>query len=75
MKKSYVKSSVLAIGIGVMLLICMLVAMGVGRYNISIGQIINALLPEGMAMGEVDENVKTICPYLCPCCGHCNFEG
>ena len=23
----------------------------------------------------VDENVKTICPYLCPCCGHCNFEG
>lgn len=60
MKKSYVKSSVLAIGIGVMLLICMLVAMGVGRYNISIGQIINALLPEGMAMGEVDENVKTV---------------
>ena len=60
MKKSYVKSSVLAIGIGVMLLICMLVAMGVGRYSISIGQIINALLPEGMAMAEVDENVRTV---------------
>lgn len=60
MKKSYVKSSALAIGIGVILLLSMLVAMGVGRYNISIGQIINALLPEGMAMGEVDENVKTV---------------
>ena len=54
------KNVVWAIGIGVVLVLSMLVAMGVGRYSISIGQIINTLLPEGIASAEVDENVRTV---------------
>lgn len=42
------------------LIAVMLLAMGIGRYGISIGQIINSFLPEGLAMEEVDPNVKTV---------------
>lgn len=60
MKKSIVKQSAWVIGIVVTLVATMLLAMGIGRYSISIGQIINTLLPDGMAMAEVDENVRTV---------------
>lgn len=60
MKKSRAKSGILAVGIAVMLAVCMLAAMGIGRYSISVGQIINTLLPEGLAAQEVDPNVRTV---------------
>ena len=37
----------------------MLGAMGIGRYSISLGDIINTLLPKSLA-GEVDPNVRTV---------------
>lgn len=55
-----VKQSAWVIGIVAALIATMLLAMGIGRYSISIGQIINTLLPSGMAMEEVDENVRTV---------------
>lgn len=60
MKKSIVKQSAWVIGIVVALVATMLLAMGIGRYSISVGQIINTLLPSGLAMEEVDENVRTV---------------
>ncbi len=60
MKKSNITNSVWAVVIVVTLVVCMLVAMGVGRYSITVGQILNTLLPEGLAATEVDPNVKTV---------------
>lgn len=59
MNKS-LKSSIWAIGIIITLVITMLVAMGVGRYSISISDIINTLLPMNLSSGNVDPNVKTV---------------
>ena len=59
MNKS-LKSSIWAIGIIITLVITMLVAMGVGRYSISISDIINTLLPTNLSSGNVDPNVKTV---------------
>lgn len=60
MKSSFVKQSAWVIGIIVTLVATMLLAMGIGRYSISIGQIINTLLPGSLAMEEVDKNVRTV---------------
>ena len=60
MKSSFVKQSAWVIGIVVTLVATMLLAMGIGRYSISIGQIINTLLPSSLAMEEVDPNVRTV---------------
>lgn len=60
MKSSFVKQSAWVIGIVVTLVATMLLAMGIGRYCISIGQIINTLLPSSLAMEEVDPNVRTV---------------
>lgn len=60
MKKSYMKSSIWIIGISVTLVISMLMAMGIGRYRISIGEIIHTLLPQGLVTQEVDANVRTV---------------
>lgn len=59
MNKS-LKSSIWAIGIIITLVITILVAMGVGRYSISISDIINTLLPMNLSSGNVDPNVKTV---------------
>ena len=59
MNKS-LKSSIWAIGIIITLVITILVAMGVGRYSISISDIINTLLPTNLSSGNVDPNVKTV---------------
>ena len=59
MNKS-LKSSIWAIGIIITLVITLLVAMGVGRYSISISDIINTLLPMNLSSGNVDPNVKTV---------------
>ena len=59
MNKS-LKSSIWAIGIIITLVITMLVAMGVGRYSISISDIINTLLPMNLSSGNVDHNVITV---------------
>ena len=59
MNKS-LKSSIWAIGIIITLVITILVAMGVGRYSISISDIINTLLPKNLSSGNVDPNVKTV---------------
>lgn len=58
--KSYVKSSIWGIVISVTLVVTMLVAMGIGRYSISIGEIINTLLPESLSTAEVDPNIKKV---------------
>lgn len=60
MKKEVVKYSAWVIGIVVTLVFVMLFAMGIGRYQINLGQILNALLPEGWMAGEADPNVRTV---------------
>ncbi|MBQ6993393.1 MAG: iron ABC transporter permease [Lachnospiraceae bacterium] len=60
MKNNFLKQSVWVIGIAVTLVATMLLAMGIGRYSISVGQIINTLIPAGIALEEVDENVRTV---------------
>lgn len=60
MNKSYIKSSILGISISTLLIITMLVAMGIGRYSISIGDIINVLLPDSLSSGNIDPNVKKV---------------
>ena len=60
MKSSFVKQSAWVVGIIVALVATMLLAMGIGRYSISVGQIINTLLPSSLAMEEVDPNVRTV---------------
>ena len=60
MKKSFVKQGVWVIGVIVALILVMILAMGIGRYGISVRQIINTLLPESMAFEEIDPNVKTV---------------
>ena len=57
---SRMKNKIWTIGILVTLLLCMLGAIAIGRYSITIGQIINTLLPEKLAFAEVDENVQTV---------------
>ncbi len=59
MNKKYIKSSIWVIVISAILVITMLGAMGIGRYSISLGDIINTLLPKSLA-GEVDPNVRTV---------------
>ncbi|MDV4151823.1 iron ABC transporter permease [Clostridium sp. AL.422] len=59
MNKKYIKSSIWVIVISTVLIITMLGAMGIGRYSISLGDIINTLLPKSLA-GEVDPNVRTV---------------
>ena len=54
------KNKIWTIGILATLLLCMLGAIAIGRYSITIGQIINTLLPENLAFAEVDENVRTV---------------
>lgn len=54
------KRSIWVISISALLVVTMLVAMGIGRYSISIGDIINVLLPESLSSGNVDPNVKTV---------------
>ena len=60
MKKSLARQGICVIGVAAALIAVMVLAMGFGRYSISIGQIINTLLPKGFAMEEVDPNVKTV---------------
>ena len=60
MKKTFAKQSIWVIGVTAALVLTMLIAMGIGRYSISLGQIVNSLLPETLAMEEVDANVKTV---------------
>lgn len=57
---SRMKNKIWTIGILATLLLCMLGAIAIGRYSITIGQIINTLLPENIAFAEVDENVRTV---------------
>ncbi len=57
---SRMKNKIWTIGILTTLLLCMLGAIAIGRYSITIGQIINTLLPENLAFAEVDENVRTV---------------
>lgn len=57
---SRMKNKIWTIGILATLLLCMLGAIAIGRYSITIGQIINTLLPENLAFAEVDENVRTV---------------
>ena len=59
MNKKYIKNSIWVIVISAILIITMLGAMGIGRYSISLGDIINTLLPKSLA-GEVDPNVRTV---------------
>ena len=59
MNKKYIKNSIWVIVISAILVITMLGAMGIGRYSISLGDIINTLLPKSLA-GEVDPNVRTV---------------
>lgn len=58
--KSYVKSSIWVIAISTTLIVTMIVAMGVGRYSISVGDIINTLLPKSLAPEQADPNVRTV---------------
>ncbi len=60
MKKSLARQSAWVIGVMAALAAVMVLAMGIGRYSITIGQIVNTLLPEGLAMEEVDSNVRTV---------------
>lgn len=60
MKRSNTKSGIWVIVILAVLILTMLVAMGIGRYSISLGQIIQALLPQSLAMEGVDPNVRTV---------------
>lgn len=60
MKNNIAKQSAWVIGVIVALVAVMLISMGIGRYRISVGQIINSLLPKGFAMEEVDPNVRTV---------------
>ena len=60
MKKNLAKQSAWIIGVVAALVAVMLLAMGIGRYSISLGQIVNSLLPSGLAMEEVDPNVRTV---------------
>lgn len=60
MNKRYLKNSIWVVTISVALIATMLIAMGIGRYKISLGDIINTLLPEGMSSREVDPNVRTV---------------
>lgn len=60
MKNRFIKQSAWIIGIVVALVAIMLLAMGFGRYSISVGQIINTLLPSSLAMEEIDPNVRTV---------------
>ena len=57
---SRMKNKIWTIGILATLLLCMLGAIAIGRYSITIGQIINTLLPENLAFAEVNENVRTV---------------
>jgi len=59
MNKKFIKNSIWVIVISAILVITMLGAMGIGRYSISLGDIINTLLPKSLA-GEVDPNVRTV---------------
>ncbi|MBQ6819736.1 MAG: iron ABC transporter permease [Clostridium sp.] len=59
MNKKYIKNSIWIIVISAVLVITMLGAMGIGRYSITLGDIINTLLPKSLA-GEVDPNVRTV---------------
>ena len=59
MKKGYIKSSIWVIAISATLIATILIAMGIGRYSITIGDIINTLLPNGLG-GDVDPNVRTV---------------
>lgn len=58
--KTQIKSIVWAAGICVALLVSMLVAMGIGRYSISLGQILNTFLPNLFSVTEADQNVSTV---------------
>ena len=60
MNKSYIKSSIWVITISATLIATMLIAMGVGRYSISVGEIINTLLPKSLSPEEVDPNIRTV---------------
>lgn len=60
MKKNYVKSSIWVISISIILVFTMIVAMGIGRYSIGIGDIINTLLPSSLAPADIDPNIKTV---------------
>ena len=58
--KTRIKGTMWVVGICATLLISMLIAMGVGRYSISLGQIVNTLLPGSLAKIETDQNVHTV---------------
>lgn len=60
MKKSLVRQGAWVIGVITALILVMILAMGIGRYGISVRQIINTLLPEAWAFEEIDPNVKTV---------------
>ena len=58
--RTRIKSTMWVTGICAALLFSMLIAMGVGRYSISLGQIINTLLPRSLSQIETDQNVHTV---------------
>lgn len=60
MKKSLVKQGAWVTGISVTLIAVMILAMGIGRYRISMGEIINTFLPQNWGFSEVDQNVRTV---------------
>lgn len=60
MNKNYIKNSICVITISLALVITMIVAMGIGRYNISLVDIINTLLPKSLVSADVDPNVRTV---------------
>ena len=60
MKRNRIKNSAWLIGITAALLLTMLAAMSIGRYSISLRQILQTLLPDGLISGEADLNVRTV---------------
>lgn len=60
MEKNFFKNSIWTISIISILILTMLVAMSIGRYSISLSDIITSLLPKNMISYDVDQNIKTV---------------
>ena len=60
MENNYLKNSIWTISVVTLLILTMLIAMGIGRYNISLGDIVKNLLPRSMVSSNIDQNIRTI---------------
>lgn len=60
MNRNRAKQSAWVIGVGVSLIVIMVLAMGIGRYQITAEQIIHTLLPRGFSSEAVDPNIQTV---------------